>query len=141
VLGRERERLLGEAEGRGPALLERRRAGRYFRRWGDAVSAVDCGIARSISRNLIRATLISCYADGTDMNLTITVDDEVLKRARIRALEQDTSVNAVLRDYLESYAEGPGRRREAVGRLVRLSKTTRARRGAAIWTRDELHER
>lgn len=75
------------------------------------------------------------------MNLTITVDDEVLKRARIRALEQDTSVNAVLRDYLESYAEGPGRRREAVGRLVRLSKTTRARRGAAIWTRDELHER
>ena len=61
------------------------------------------------------------------MNLTITVDDEVLKRARIRALEQDTSVNAVLRDYLESYAGGPRRRREAVRRLLELSRTTRVR--------------
>jgi plasmid stability protein len=32
-------------------------------------------------------------------NLTITVDDEVLKRARIKALEQGTSVNAVLREF------------------------------------------
>ena len=75
------------------------------------------------------------------MNLTITVDDEVLKRARIRALEQDTSVNAVLRDYLESYAGGSRRRREAVRRLLELSRTTRSGRGAATWTRDELHER
>ena len=37
-------------------------------------------------------------------NLTITVDEQVLKRARIRALEDDTSVNALLRDYLEVYA-------------------------------------
>ncbi|MFC2144525.1 hypothetical protein ACFLQM_02430, partial [Acidobacteriota bacterium] len=38
------------------------------------------------------------------INLTITVDDEVLRRARIRALSQGTSVNAVLREFLESYA-------------------------------------
>ena len=38
------------------------------------------------------------------MNLTITVDDETLRRARIRALSQGTSVNAVLRELLESYA-------------------------------------
>lgn len=75
------------------------------------------------------------------MNLTITVDDGVLKRARIRALEQDTSVNAVLRDYLESYAGGPDRRREAVARLLELSRATRSGRGTATWTRDELHER
>ena len=76
------------------------------------------------------------------MNLTITVDNEVLKRARIRALEEDTSVNAVLRDYLVSYAAGgPRRRREAAGRLLILSRTTRAGRGTATWTRDELHER
>jgi predicted nucleic acid-binding protein len=30
------------------------------------------------------------------MDLTITIDDEVLKRARLRALEEDTSVNAVV---------------------------------------------
>ena len=31
-------------------------------------------------------------------NLTISVDDQVLKRARIRALEQGSSVNVVLRE-------------------------------------------
>ena len=38
------------------------------------------------------------------MNLTITVDDEILRRSRIRALQQGTSVNALLREFLESYA-------------------------------------
>ncbi|TDJ07174.1 MAG: MerR family transcriptional regulator, partial [Deltaproteobacteria bacterium] len=37
-------------------------------------------------------------------NLTISIDEEVLKLARIKALKQGTSVNAVLRDYLESYS-------------------------------------
>ena len=37
-------------------------------------------------------------------NLTISVDGEVLKRARIRALEEDTSVNAVLGGFLKEYA-------------------------------------
>ena len=32
-------------------------------------------------------------------------------------------------------------KREAVTRLLRLSKTPRAGRGTATWTRDELHER
>jgi len=51
-------------------------------------------------------------------NLTITIDDELLKRARLRALERNTSVNALLREYLEVFA-GAGDRsatatREAV---------------------------
>jgi hypothetical protein len=33
-------------------------------------------------------------------NLTISVDEAVLKQARMRALEEGTSVNALLRDYL-----------------------------------------
>ena len=74
------------------------------------------------------------------MNLTITVDDELLKRARIRALEENTSVNAVLRKFLESYADTTPQRR-AVDRLLQLSRTARAKRGPAQWTRDELHER
>ena len=74
------------------------------------------------------------------MNLTITVDDELLKRARIRALEENTSVNAVLRKFLESYADTT-RQRRAVDRLLQLSQTARAKRGRARWTRDELHWR
>ena len=74
------------------------------------------------------------------MNLTITVEDELLKRARIRALEENTSVNAVLRKYLERYVDTT-RQRRAVARLLHLSQTARAKRGAARWTRDELHGR
>lgn len=75
------------------------------------------------------------------MNLTISVDNEVLKRARMRALEEDTSVNAVLRGYLESYAGVPSRRRDAVNRFLALSDDANTGRGDATWTRDELHER
>ena len=75
------------------------------------------------------------------MNLTITVEDETLRQARMRALEENTSVNAVLRKYPESYAGTTRRRRRALESLLHLSRTTRAGRGAARWTRDELHER
>lgn len=75
------------------------------------------------------------------MNLTITVDSEILKRARIRAITEDTSVNAVLREYLESYAGVPGRHRGAIEHLLSLSRTAKSGRGAATWTRDELHAR
>ena len=75
------------------------------------------------------------------MNLIITVEDEIFKRARMRALEENTSVNTVLRKYLESYAGTTRRRCRALESLLHLSRATRAGRSAARWTRDELHER
>jgi plasmid stability protein len=74
-------------------------------------------------------------------NLTITVDDEVLKRARMRALEQDTSVNAVLREYLEAYSGVRGEQLNAVSKVISLSDEASSRRGDRRWSRDELHER
>ena len=73
-------------------------------------------------------------------NLTITIDDELLKRARMRALDQGTSVNALLRDYLTAYAGGEARVK-ATEELLASSRRARSARGAARWTRDELHER
>ena len=75
-------------------------------------------------------------------NLTITVDDEVLKRARITAIEQGTSVNAVLRRYLETYVgDHPATR--ARREFVKLAKqsTASSGKGGRTWTREELHER
>jgi plasmid stability protein len=75
-------------------------------------------------------------------NLTITLEDELLRRARMRALAQGTSVNAVLRAYLEAYVGHDGRA-EARRRLVELAKKTRSGSGGSgrNWTRDDLHER
>ena len=74
-------------------------------------------------------------------NLTITIDDEVLKRARVRATEQGTSVNAVVREYLEQYAGSRSAQEQAVAKLLALSKQTTSKRGRRAWSRDELHER
>jgi plasmid stability protein len=74
-------------------------------------------------------------------NLTISIDEDLLKRARLRAIEQGTSVNAILRDYLEAYAGVRSLRERSIRDLVRLSKTARSRRGNRSWSRDDLHER
>ena len=75
------------------------------------------------------------------MNLTVTIDNDVLKQARIRAIMEDTSVNAVVREFLTTYAGAADSRRAAVDRLLSLSRTATSGRGAATWTRDELHDR
>jgi hypothetical protein len=74
-------------------------------------------------------------------NLTISVDEATLRKARIRALEQGTSVNALLREYLEAYAGGGEEKQAAVRDLITLSKRSRSRRGGRVWGRDDLHER
>jgi anti-sigma factor ChrR (cupin superfamily) len=73
-------------------------------------------------------------------NLKITIDDEVLKRARLRAREQGTSVNAVVWGYLEQYAASLSTQQQALVKLLALSKQASSKRRRRTWTRDELHE-
>jgi hypothetical protein len=74
-------------------------------------------------------------------NLTIAVDAGILKRARMKAVTQGTSVNALLRDYLAQYAGGSAVQAQAVDHILRLARASRARRGRRAWSRTELHER
>jgi len=78
-------------------------------------------------------------------NLTLVIDDSVLRRSRIRALQEDTSVNAEVRAFLEAYANGDGDdgRRLAMARLIDMAKAVTAGGGLSdrTWTRDDLHER
>ena len=39
-------------------------------------------------------------------NLTISVDDQLIKRARVRAIEQGTSLSAKVREFLQDYVNG-----------------------------------
>jgi plasmid stability protein len=75
-------------------------------------------------------------------NLTLTIDDELLKRARIRALEQDTSVNALVREYLEGLA-GQAKSQDAIRAVLELAERSDSGSGPGgrTWTRDELYER
>lgn len=75
-------------------------------------------------------------------NLTLVIDDDVLRRARIRALEEGTSVNAVVRRYLAGYA-GTSPAGEAMSRFVQRARDASAGSGPGgrAWTREELHDR
>jgi plasmid stability protein len=76
-------------------------------------------------------------------NLTVKVDDEVLKRARIRALEEGTSVNAVLRAFLAEYTGSSEQRRAAGDEFLSLAEEYEASSGPGgrSWSRDDLYER
>lgn len=81
-----------------------------------------------------------CYTDPVS-NLTLAIDDETLRKARIRALEQGTSVNAVVRNYLQIYA-GIDQHRGVLGGLVDLANSFDSGANAAgrSWRRDDLYD-
>jgi len=75
-------------------------------------------------------------------NLTLSIDEELLKRARVCALEQDTSVNSLVRGYLQEFVTG-GTQRSGMQDFLAWAKTVHAGSGPGgrTWTRDELYER
>ena len=77
----------------------------------------------------------------TVKNITVTLDDETYRRARIRAAELDTSVSALVKRYLVDLA---GSETE-FERLEKLERTLRDRivafRAGDRLSRDEIHER
>jgi plasmid stability protein len=76
------------------------------------------------------------------VNLTLTIDQEVLRRARIRAVTEGTSVNAVVREQLERYA-GLSAAEQGMAEFLALSATSVAGSGPGgrTWTRAELYDR
>jgi plasmid stability protein len=72
-------------------------------------------------------------------NVTLSVDDQVLRRARIRALQQGTSVNALIRDYLERIA-GESPAAAGIAEFLDIAAQARAASGGRSWTRDELYD-
>jgi plasmid stability protein len=73
--------------------------------------------------------------------LTITVNDDVLRRARICAAERGTSVNQLLREYLEAVA-GTQRQSDAMKELLAMVARSDAGSGpeGRRWTREEACE-
>jgi hypothetical protein len=74
-------------------------------------------------------------------NITVTVDDETYRRARIKAAERDTSVSALVSRFLTELAAGE----TDTERLKREERALRARidsfRAADRLAREDLHRR
>ena len=74
-------------------------------------------------------------------NLTITLPDEVYRRARVRAAEADTSVSALVASYLGSLGDDDAE----YARLAELQQRTLAEiqafRASDRVSREEVHDR
>ena len=74
-------------------------------------------------------------------NLTLTLDESLLRAARKAALDRDTSVNQLVRDYLAQLVRETDQQQAALAGLDEIFRTSRFELGPKTWTRDELHER
>jgi hypothetical protein len=74
-------------------------------------------------------------------NLTLTFDADLLKAARRFALEHDTTVNQMVRDFLTQVVVKKDPKKAALAELERIFQTSSVTVGKRDWTRDDLHER
>jgi hypothetical protein len=74
------------------------------------------------------------------MNVTLSIDDDLLARSRELATRRGTSLNQMIRDYLEEIASdlSPD---EILRELNALWESGSGDSGGKRWTREELHER
>jgi hypothetical protein len=73
-------------------------------------------------------------------NLTLQLEEDVIRRARILAAKRGTSVSAMVARELANLVVDEARYEEARSRAEKLMRTA-SPRGGRSWQRDELHDR
>ena len=75
-------------------------------------------------------------------NITLSVDVETLDSAKLYAAERQTSVNALVREFLEQLGRNRLRARDAMAELRAMSEQSEARLGPGYkFDRDSLYDR
>lgn len=83
---------------------------------------VGCGICHT------KLTRIPCYTYSVQRNLTLTVDDDLLRAARKVAIDRNTSVNHLVRDYLAQLVREADQRQAALADMEDIPHGARQRR-------------
>jgi len=75
-------------------------------------------------------------------NITMSLDDELMKKARKIAIDKDTSITGLIRKYLQELVEQEElSNTTAAAELESLFRQSKAVVGRKTWSRDELHDR
>ena len=78
------------------------------------------------------------------MNITLTLDDKLVKEIRKVAVDRNTTLSALVREYLERLAAenaGSGRKRLELETLQRSFEKFHSKLGTRTWKREDLHVR
>ena len=74
------------------------------------------------------------------MNVTLAIEDQLIQEARRRAEAMGTSVNQLVRQYLEQFV-GKSDSNADAAEFERLSRAAQGNSGGWKFNREELHER
>jgi DNA-directed RNA polymerase subunit F len=75
-------------------------------------------------------------------NITLSVDDEIIKKVRKIAIDKNTTLTAMVREFLTSVATWDAQEKnEAVKKLQKSFKKMSSDMGRRKWSRENLHER
>ena len=74
-------------------------------------------------------------------NITLSVDEAILDKVRIVAAQRKTSVNGLVRDYLESLSAKSSEADDARAELLRLVDEKNGDMGSKRWKREDLYDR
>ncbi len=74
-------------------------------------------------------------------NVTLAIDESLLREARRIAADRSTTLNAMIREFLQELVERESKAALARERIVDLCRNARAEVGPRTWTRDDLHDR
>jgi hypothetical protein len=78
------------------------------------------------------------------VNITLSVDEKLIKEVRKIAVERDTTLTGLVRAYLEELVAEharSGRKRRELQALERSFEQFRFNVGKRTWKREDLHER
>jgi len=74
-------------------------------------------------------------------NVTITLDDETLARARVKAAERNLSLSRFVGEILREHMRGDDEYERAMRRVLSHKPVRLSRPGERYPTRDEIHDR
>jgi Family of unknown function (DUF6364) len=78
------------------------------------------------------------------VNITLSLDENLIKKVRKIAVDRDTTLTGLVRDYLENLAAeeaASGRKRREREALERSFERFQFKVGKRTWTREDLHAR
>ena len=76
------------------------------------------------------------------MKITVNIDEEIVKKVRKLAIDKDTTLSAMVRDYLTSIAGRDAAARKAnADRLMETFEKVSRDMGPRTWTREDLYDR
>ena len=75
-------------------------------------------------------------------NITLSVDEEIVKKVRKIAVDKNTTLTAMIREFLQSIADSDAaEKKQAIKKLQQSFRDLSRDMGPRIWTRDDLYER